>query len=138
MAVFWRDLSRRVLPPSKAGVTPAWAWSLAALEAIFLCALAFGLSCWIAPQDPLGLGAQFPWLWIVPALLAMRYGTAIGVTAVVTFIALCLLLPELAAYLPWSRSIVASATSLAGQEFPKAFFLGGLVLTLICGQFSDI
>lgn len=138
MAVFWRDLSRRVLPPSQAGATPAWAWSLAALEAIFLCVLAFGLSCWIAPQDPLGLGAQFPWLWIVPALLAMRYGTAIGVTAVVTFIALCLLLPELAAYLPWSRSIVVPATSLAGQEFPKAFFLGGLVLTLICGQFSDI
>jgi hypothetical protein len=134
MAFSWRDLSRRVLPPTppiRTGAAPAWSWSLAALEAIFLCALAFALSYWIAPQDPLGLNQQFPWLWIVPALLAMRYGTAIGVTAVVTFICLNLLLPMLAA-------TVAPAVSLVQPEFPKVFFLGGLVLTLVCGQFSDI
>ncbi len=138
MAVSWRDLSRRILPPTQTGATPAWSWSLAALEAIFLCVLAFALSCWIAPEDPLGLEEQFPWLWIVPALLAMRYGTAIGVTAVVTVLCLDLLLPALAQWMPLSASTVASAASLARPEFPKAYFLGGLVLTLVCGQFSDI
>jgi hypothetical protein len=138
MAVSWRDLSRRLLPPMQHGATPAWSWSLAALEAIFLCALAFALSCWIVPQDPLGLNQQFPWLWIVPVLLAMRYGTAIGVTAVVTFICFYLLLATLAQWMPWSAAVVASAASLKQLEFPKVFFLGGLVLTLVCGQFSDI
>jgi hypothetical protein len=111
---------------------------VAALEAIILCALAFALSCWFAPEDPLGIDAQFPWLWIVPALLAMRYGTAIGVTAVVSIVVFTLMLPTWANYVPWSASLVTSATRLALLEFPKAYFLGGLVLTLICGQFSDI
>lgn len=99
---------------------------MAALEALALCALAMGFSRWAAPSDPFGLAAEFPWLWIVPALLAMRYGTAIGVGSVIAFVVFWLVLPRFG----W---LIVSV-----HEFPKAFFLGGLVLVLVCGQFSDL
>ena len=82
-------------------------------------------SRWALPDDPFGLHQDFPWIWVVPALLAMRYGTATGVTSVVAFLLFWLLLPR--------AGLIAG-----GQEFPKGFFLGGLALTLICGQFADI
>ena len=122
-----RDLGRRLLPSSQPGIAPPLAWSMAALEAIVLCALAIAFSRWAAPTDPFGLQQEFAWLWLVPALLAMRYGTAIGVIAVSTYIAFWLLLPRLGLLI-----------HPASSEFPKAFFLGGLVLVLICGQFSDL
>ena len=103
------------------------AWTVAALESLALCLLAFAFSRWVVPTDPFGLHQEFPWLWLVPALLAMRYGTAIGITAVISFVVLWLVLPRVG----W-----ISATST--RDFPKGFFLGGLILVLVCGQFSDL
>ena len=103
------------------------AWSVAALESLVLCGVAFGFSRWATPSDPFGLHHEFPWLWLVPALLSMRYGTAIGITAVTAFVLLWLSLPRL--------GLIALPTS---AEFPKGFFLGGLILAMICGQFSDL
>lgn len=120
------DFARRLTPSSQPGISPTLAWTTAAIEALLLSLLAIGFSRWASPADPFGLQHEFPWIWIVPALLAMRYGTAIGVTAVVTFVVCWLLMPRLG---------LMSATQM---EFPKSFFLGGLILTLICGQFADI
>ena len=122
-----RDASRRLLPSSQPQVNVAWAWSVAALESLILCGLAFLFSRWAAPADPFGLHQDFPWLWLVPALLSMRYGTAIGITAVSTFVLFWLFLPRLG-LMPMPRA----------TEFPKGFFLGGLILAMICGQFSDL
>ena len=97
------------------------------LESLTLCALAFAFSRWAAPADPFGLHQEFPWLWLVPALLSMRYGTAIGITAVTAFVMFWLVLPRF--------GLVPMPTA---SEFPKGFFLGGLILALICGQFSDL
>ncbi len=92
-----------------------------------LCALAFAFSRWAAPADPFGQHQDFPWLWLVPAVLAMRYGTAIGTTAVVAYVMFWLIL-----------SRVGLLAMPVAADFPKGFFLGGLVLALICGQFSDL
>lgn len=86
---------------------------------------ALALSAWLSPRDPFGLASQFPWLWIVPALLALRYGTVDGILGT------CLLLAAWFA-LPWLTGVARPA------EFPQPYFLGGLVLVLICGQFADI
>ncbi len=86
---------------------------------------ALALSSWLAPDDPFGLRSQFPWLWIVPALLSLRYGTVDGVLGT------CLLLGAWFA-MPWATGQARPA------EFPQPYFLGGLVLVLICGQFADI
>ncbi|MBP6815378.1 MAG: hypothetical protein KA169_10850, partial [Burkholderiaceae bacterium] len=48
-------------------------------ETTLFTGAALGLSAWLSPADPFGLASQFPWLWIVPALLALRYGTVDGV-----------------------------------------------------------
>ena len=121
-----RDFGRRLTPSSRPDISPALAWTTAASEALILSVLVIAFGHWSAPEDPFGLQQNFPWLWIVPALLAMRYGTAIGVTSVIGFVVLWLVLPHLG-LLPAVR-----------QEFPKVFFLGGLTLSLVCGQFSDI
>ena len=100
-------------------------WAI--LETILFCVAALALRLWITPEDPFGLDAQFPWLWIVPALLATRYGTAMGAFAVVILLGSWLTLPLL--------EITVSSQAI---EFPKIYFMGGLLLTLVCGQFSDM
>lgn len=97
------------------------------LETTLFCVLAIALRLWITPEDPFGLDAQFPWLWIIPALLAMRYGTAMGVLAVLFVLGSWLVLPLL--------EITAETQDI---DFPKIYFMGGLLLTLVCGQFSDM
>ena len=95
------------------------------LETTLFIGAALGLSAWLSPADPFGLASQFPWLWIVPALLALRYGTVDGVLGT------CLLLAAWFA-LPWLTDTTRA------PQFPQPYFLGGLVLVLVCGQFADI
>ena len=59
--------------------TSGWAWAV--LEAGLICIAAVACGLWLEPSDPFGLRAQFSWLWLAPALLAMRYGTGIGIIA---------------------------------------------------------
>ncbi len=78
------------------------------------------LANWLDPLDPFGLVAPFPWVWLGPLLLALRYGSIDGALAAALLLA------------AWLLS--ASATT----DFPKGYFLGGLVTTLVCGQFADV
>lgn len=114
-------------PPAAAlaGATPGWAWAV--LESGMLCAAAIAFGQWLEPSDPFGMRAQFGWMWLAPALLAMRYGTGIGIVA-----ALMLLLGWFA--LPRLGQQVYDPL----QDFPAQYFLGGLALVLVCGQFSDV
>ncbi|MGN6390268.1 MAG: PelD GGDEF domain-containing protein [Burkholderiaceae bacterium] len=122
-----RDTGRRLFPRQRVEASSAWFWLWAVLETLIFCAGTLAVSLWLRPEDPFGLHAEFPWLWMVPAVLAMRYGTAIGVTAVVLMTAAWFGLPGL-----------AFGTAPGTLDFPKSYFLGGLVLVLICGQFSDV
>ena len=119
------DSIRRILPSGQRGFNAVWA----TLEAIALCVITLAFNIWADRSDPFGMHAQFPYLWIVPALLAMRYGTAIGVTAVAVFLLSWFILPSLG---------IDTITPGSNELFPKSFFLGGLILVLICGQFADV
>jgi len=105
--------------------TSGWAWAV--LEAGLICAAAVGCGLWLEPADPFGLQAQFPWLWLAPALLAMRYGTGIGVIATLML---------LVAWFGMAELRLTDADPV--RSFPDHYFLGGLTLVLVCGQFSDV
>jgi polysaccharide biosynthesis protein PelD len=95
------------------------------IETTLMVLFAVAVCLWIAPKDPFGINAQFPWMLIVPLVVAMRYGTVIGIYASMLVVAVWATLPTLALAPP-------------DQEFPKAYFLGGLIIVLIAGQFADI
>jgi hypothetical protein len=92
------------------------------VETLALTAAAVGLGIWLRPADPLFLRAEFPWAWFAPVLLALRYG-------ILTGLASSLLL--LAAWL-WLTP--------GGMEagLPKLHFLSGLLLVLVCGEYSGL
>jgi hypothetical protein len=106
-------------------------WIGRAVESTLMCLAAVALSGWINPADPLGVHAQFPWLWTIPALVAMRYGTSIAVWASIVFV--CTWLALRAFHPP-----VGSISGVRADGFPHAFFVGGAIWTLVCGQFSDV
>lgn len=97
-----------------------------AFEAGALTVLAIGASYWLAPADAFGVRSQFPWLWLVPALLALRYGTFAAVITVSLILA------------AWFVPILQPVASEVDDRFPQQYFLGGLILALLCGQFADV
>jgi hypothetical protein len=96
-------------------------------ENLVLITAALVFSHWLAPEDPFGINAQFPWIWIVPVLLALRYGTIDGVLGAALMLT-AWLLPE-----PWGMTGGPNE-----PPFPQEYFLGGLVLVLVAGQFADV
>ncbi len=92
-----------------------FAWVEAALVTISALALA-----WLIDRaDPLLLKSGFPWPWLVPTLIALRYG-------VVPSLGSCLLLT-----LAWLLAYPA------GTPWPTPFFVGGGVLVILAGHFAD-
>lgn len=89
-------------------------------ESVLMMGLILALAYWLDPLDPFGLAASFPWVWLGPIILALRYGTIDGALATALLLAAFLL--------PTPSAAV----------FPKGYFLGGLVVTLVCGQFADV
>jgi polysaccharide biosynthesis protein PelD len=81
------------------------------------------LGAWSNPNDPFMVELPFPWLWLAPTLLGLRYGT-------------------LAAF--GSIGLIAGSWSLWDllsqnpNQFPAHFFMGGLILSLIAGEFADV
>ncbi len=81
------------------------------------------LGAWSNPNDPFMVELPFPWLWLAPTLLGLRYGT-------------------LAAF--GSIGLIAGSWSLWDllsqniTPFPAHFFMGGLILSLIAGEFADV
>jgi polysaccharide biosynthesis protein PelD len=94
-------------------------WMWLEVVVITLCALSLGL--FLQPDNPFQVGGQFPWIWLAPVLVALRYGVMPGIASSLTLILAWLLL----AYL-----------RLDHEGFPEEFFLGGLIVTMLCGEFS--
>ncbi len=86
--------------------------------AITLIAICFGF--WASPEDPFFIKAQFPWAWLAPVLIAQRYGVLMGSSAA------AILFGGWYWYTPDALE----------AEIPKLYFLGGLMLVLLCGEFS--
>ena len=97
-------------------------WAVAS-ESLLLPLLAVGLGIWLNPIDPLWTHGAFPWAWFAPAVLAMRYGPFPGMVGGGVLVAAWLAF-NLSGWLP--------------GEFPKLNFLGGLILVMLCGEFSSL
>ncbi len=95
----------------------------AVFEVLLFTLGAVALAAWSHPEDPLLTGLAFPWLWLVCTVLALRYGTLAAFGAV-GLLAGTWLLRQFLAPIP--------------APFPSEYFLGGLVLSLVAGEFSDV
>ncbi|MGZ8154430.1 MAG: PelD GGDEF domain-containing protein, partial [Burkholderiales bacterium] len=92
-----------------------WLW----LEAVTIPLLGIGL-CWlVSPEDPFFVNkGEFPWTWFAPVLVALRYGVMAGITG--------------------SAILLGGWWLLAPPEapFPKLYFLAGVILVMIAGEYS--
>jgi hypothetical protein len=118
-----RSLLLRFFPGQQVADEPGWIWAWATFEAVLFGLGALTAAFWFTPADPFGLSAQFPWLWLVPAVVAMRYGSIVALVSVGTY------------FVGW---LGLEGLQLIATPFPQAYFLGGLVLALTCGQFADV
>ncbi|TDR73617.1 PelD GGDEF domain-containing protein [Paludibacterium purpuratum] len=88
-------------------------------ETIVVTVLVLGALRLAAPADPLLIGSGFGWIWLVPMICSLRYGLMQGVLSSLGLLA--------GYYLQ----------ALPDQRFPLPFFLGGMAMVLVCGQFGD-
>ena len=98
---------------------PAWAW----VETIALTLIAAAVAYWAEPANPFFIRADFPWLALAPALLALRYGVLPGLAS-------CAVLSSL-----W---YAAQAADLLPPATPNLAMVGTLLLTMVCGEFSGL
>ncbi len=92
------------------------------IETVVIPLIAIGIAWLSNPADPLLRGALFPWLWLAPALVALRYGVLPGLVAGTLIL------------VDW---FAADAIGMFA-DFPREYFFGGGLLTLLCGEFSDV
>ncbi len=119
--VIWSYLPR-VLLALRWGVTQ-WIGARPALMVrsaeILLWPLFFVAVGWLSNDDnPLYINEGFPWPWVGAWLIAMRYGALGGSIAAVILLACWYL--------------------MVGGEFPRLYFLGGAIMTLIAGEFGSL
>jgi hypothetical protein len=88
------------------------------LETVFWPAL-FVCLCLISnPDNPFYVSEGFPWPWLGPWLIGLRYGVGYGAAA--------------------SLGLLGSWALLASSpQFPRLYFLGGAIATLIAGEFGS-
>lgn len=93
-----------------------WLW----LEAILIPIIGIGL-CWlVSPEDPFFINkGEFPWTWFAPVLVALRYGVMAGIISTSVLL------------IGWW--LVMGGTD---ASFPKLYFLAGLILVMIAGEYS--
>lgn len=104
----------------KLAVTDARPW-VTLLEMALLPLIAVGLGLLWNPQDPLWIDGGFPWAWLAVVIVALRYGPLAGLGSA------CILL------VVWLGINVGHY-----DAFPQAYFLGGLILVLLVGEFSSL
>jgi hypothetical protein len=96
---------------------------LALVEALAITGMAVVAGFIFFPEDPFFIHAPFPWIWIASVMIALRYGFALSLLSVIVI----------------ATAFTAAQTyGAVSPGYPKAFFIGGLMLTMLCGQFSTI
>lgn len=95
----------------------------AVLELTVLMTAAMALGYAAMPGNPLLLDLGFPWAWLLPLVLALRYGTLAGIGAALMLLGGWFLFHRIGAQ-PGS--------------FPRSFFVGGTLMALLAGQFGDV
>ncbi|WP_269532506.1 PelD GGDEF domain-containing protein [Chitinimonas sp. BJYL2] len=112
-----RLLLGQLIAPGEALPTRWLVVETTVLTAAMLC-----LSYLINPQDPLALRGDFPWPWFAPLLLALRYGVLPGLGGAAIMMA------------AWWLAYDHGPGPV--QDFPKLYFLGGLIATMIAGEYA--
>lgn len=92
------------------------------VEALAIPLIALLLTYALRPQDPFLFKEPFPWLWLAPALVALRYGLGPGVLSTAVLV------------LAFAANRVGA---LVAPAWPEGQFLGGFVLTLLCGEYGS-
>ncbi|WP_118182361.1 PelD GGDEF domain-containing protein [Paraburkholderia phosphatilytica] len=105
---------------------------VATVGEIAICAL-------FAPHNPLLMHTGFVWTWIVPVVIALRYGSIIGgCSGLILLAAWYVFYPGGDVAVTHFGSIASTLEQRGARVFPVGFFFGGFALTLLCGQFGDI
>ncbi|MEM5436303.1 PelD GGDEF domain-containing protein [Paraburkholderia diazotrophica] len=112
---------------------------IATLETVVATLIAIAV-CWAFDRDdPLLVHSGFGWVWIVPLVIALRYGSIAGVLSGLILLASWYVLYPHGDGTPAHASLAHMLTTAPHtQLFPVSFFLGGFVVTMLCGQFGDI
>lgn len=110
-------LSRDNLAPEEIASRTQW------IEIVTMSTLSLGMVWWLQPQDPSLSETNFPWLWLVPVLIALRYGVMPGL---------------LSGMLVIVNTLLAAQLNRIPGIFPIESLLGGGLITILCGEFSDI
>ncbi len=106
-------LHLRALPPG------GWQW----VEVCGFSLLMLGLGQWIEPNDPYLTSYAFPWIWVAPLLVALRYGMWAGLVSSGFFIG--------------GLYVESQFGSLGDQAFSKPYVIGGILAVVICGEFGS-
>lgn len=102
-------------------LTPVATRPVAVLEVIVVMAVVVVAAALVGGRDPYGISNPFPWIWLFPLVLALRYGTLLGMVSVLVMVA------------GW-YGLYPVHTS---EAFPVPFFIGGTIQTLVGGHFGD-
>ncbi|HEX7682403.1 MAG TPA: PelD GGDEF domain-containing protein [Trinickia sp.] len=100
-------------------LAPAAQRPFAIVESIGVTAAVLALAWAIDRGDPLLLHGAFPWVWLVPMIVALRYGVLLGASSGLVLAAAWLLLYP------------------SGAAWPAAYFAGGLIQVIVAGHFGD-
>lgn len=92
------------------------------LEIILFPAVGVILAVWLDRTTPFDAG-QFPWLWLIPLLIGLRYGLVAGATSSLLLVV---------------DSYTAFWLNYTAQPMSTLQIVGGLFLTLVAGQYSSI
>ncbi len=100
------------------------------LETLLWPALFVGLAWYSNPDNPFYVDEGFPWPWLGPWLIGLRYGVGYGAAASAGLWGSWVLHTQMMA------QTVASSLEQTPQ-FPRLYFLGGAIATLIAGEFGS-
>lgn len=102
-------------------VAPNGLRNSAVLEVLIGMAVALGLAYMLQRNDPLLIDSQYPWLWLLATIFALRYGALLGVLAGLCIMAAWWLLYDPAQY-----------------PVPTRLFAGGMIQLVVVGHCSDL
>ena len=109
--------SREGFAPERIATTEQW------IE-IVVVSLGAVVVAWVArPADPTLSQLSFPWLWLAPVLIALRYGVLPGLISSTVLL---------------GNGWIAMQLGRAPLEVSAAPMFGGGLLVLLCGEFSDV
>ncbi|MEC4673824.1 MAG: PelD GGDEF domain-containing protein [Nitrospirota bacterium] len=106
-------LHLRTLPPGK------WQW----VEVCGFSLLMLVLGHWIEPNDPYLTKSVFPWIWVAPLLVALRYGIWAGLVSSGIFIG--------------GLYAESQFGSLGEKAFSKVYVIEAMLGIVICGEFGS-